>query len=66
MDALTSQLFLLAEQAKAYSKLNGVDAGIGRGKPGVRNMHVANFRADVVFAAQEVEADGAAGSKIDP
>src|SRR5216684_6295704 len=28
-------------------------------------MHVANFRADVVFAPQEVQADGAAGSEID-
>src|SRR6266851_5069129 len=28
-------------------------------------MHVANFRADVVFALQEVQADGAAGSEID-
>ncbi len=65
MDAFTTRLFLLAEQAKAYSKLNGIDAGIWGSKSGVRNMHVANFSADVVFAAQEVQADGAAGSEID-
>jgi len=66
MDALTSQLFLLAEQAKTYSKLNGIDARIWGSKSSVRNMHVANFSTDVVFAAREVQADGAAGSKIDP
>src|SRR5260370_8120569 len=62
---MTSQLFLLAAQAKTDAKLNGIDAGIGRSQPGVGNMHVANFRADVVFAAREVQAQSAAGSEID-
>src|SRR5260370_28921928 len=62
---MTSQLFLLAEQAKTDAKLNGIDAGIGRSQPGVGNMHVANFRADVGFAAREVQAQSAAGSEID-
>src|SRR5260370_42003728 len=56
---------VLAEQNKSQSELNGIDAGIRSCKPGVRNMHVANFRADVVLAAQEVEAKGAAGGEID-
>ena len=58
-------LFFLAEAAEANAKLNGVDAGIRSGEPGVRNVHVANFRADVVLAAQEVQANGAAGGEID-
>src|SRR5260370_25998099 len=56
---------VLAEQNKSQSELNGIDAGIRSCKPGVRNMHVANFRADVVLAAPEVEAKGAAGGEID-
>jgi len=55
----------LTEQAKSYSKLDSIDTGVGRGKPSVGNMHVANFRADVVSAAQEMQADGAARSEID-
>ena len=61
----TSRLFLLAEKTKAYTKLNSIDAGIGRGKPGVGNMHVAHFGADVVFATEEMQACSAAGSEID-
>src|SRR6266852_9677452 len=58
-------LFFLAEETKTQTKLNGIDAGIGRCKSGVRNVHVADFRADVVLAAQEVEAKSAAGGEID-
>ncbi len=55
----------MAEAAKADSKLNGIDAGIRSSQPGVGNVHEAHFSADVVFAPQEVEADGAAGGEID-
>src|SRR5260370_2642206 len=63
--AFAVPLFLLAEAAKTQRKLNGIDAGIQSGKPGVRNVHVADLRADVVLAAQEVDAKGAAGGEID-
>src|SRR5260370_33474539 len=56
---------VLAEQNKSQSELHSIDAGIRSCKPGFRNMHVATFRADVVLAAQEVEAKGAAGGEID-
>ena len=55
----------LAEKTEAQTELNGIDARIQRGKPSIRNMHVAYFRADVVPATQEVEAQGAASREID-
>ena len=58
-------LLFLAEQTKAQAKLNGIDAGIRCCKPRVRNVHVADFRADVVLTAQEVESHGAAAREID-
>src|SRR6266852_8536057 len=58
-------LFFLAETTKTQTKLNGIDAGIRRCKSRVRNVHVADFRADVVFAAQEMEAHSGAGGEID-
>ena len=57
-------LLFLAEQTKAHSKLNGIDAGIRSCKTGVGNMHVADFRADVVSAAQKVKTQSAARSEI--
>src|SRR6266852_3309689 len=58
-------LFFLAETTKTQTKLNGIDAGIRRCKSGVRDVHVADFRADVVLAAQEVQAQGGAAREID-
>src|SRR6266852_1429266 len=58
-------LFFLAETTKTQTKLNGIDAGIRRCESRVRNVHVADFGADVVLAAQEVQAQGGAGGEID-
>ncbi len=58
-------LFLLTEPAEAQAQLNCVDAGIGRSKAGVGNVHEANLRAQVALGAQKMQADGAAGRKID-
>ena len=58
-------LFFLAEAAEAQAELNGVDAGIQIGHSRVRNVHEAHFRADIVFATQEVHAQSAAGGEID-
>ena len=61
-----STLLLLAEAAKTQTKLNRSDAGVGGGEPGVGNVHVADFGADVVLAPQEMQAQGSAGGEIDP
>jgi hypothetical protein len=61
-----STLLLLAEAAKTQSKLNRIDAGVGGREPGVGNVHVADFGADVVLAPQEMQAQGSAGGEIDP
>src|SRR6266700_181494 len=58
-------LFFLAEQAKAKTQLNGIDAWIGCGKTRVRNLHVTDFRADIVLAAEEMQAESGAGGEID-
>src|SRR5437762_4228342 len=58
-------LFLLTEPAEAQAQLNCVDAGIGRSKAGVGNVHEPNLRAPVALGAQKMQADGAARRKID-
>ena len=59
------RLLFLAEQTKTQTELNGVDAGIRRCQPGVRNVHIANFGAEVVLAAKKVESGSGAGGEID-
>lgn len=58
-------LFSLAEPAEAQAELNRIDARIQGRKPRVRNVHEADFRADVVLAAQKVQAQSTAGREID-
>ena len=58
-------LFLLTEPTEAQSQLNRVDAGIGRCKAGVRNVHVADLSAEVALGAQKMQADGPARREID-
>jgi hypothetical protein len=65
MDALPRRLFFLAEQTKAQTQLNGIDTGIRGCKSGVGNVHVADFGADVVLAAEEMQTEGGAGGEID-
>src|SRR5467141_4157210 len=63
--AFQSLLFFLAEETEAQTKLNGIDAGIGRCKSRVRNMHKADFRAEVALATEEVQTESGAGREID-
>jgi hypothetical protein len=51
--------------AEANAQLNGIDSGIRRGESRVRNVHEADFRADVVLAAEKVQAYSSAGGEID-
>lgn len=54
----------MRENAEADAQLNGVDSGIGRGDAGVGDVHEADFRADIVLAAEEMQAEGGAGGEI--
>jgi len=55
----------LPEGAKTDAHLNRVDPGIRVAHAGVRNVLEAHFRAEVVFFAEEMRADAAAGGEID-
>jgi len=55
----------LAEPAEADAQLDGVDARIGLGHAGVRNMLVADLSAQIVSALQKVQSERAAAGEID-
>lgn len=54
----------MGKAAEAEADLNSVDAGVGAVQAGVGDVHEAELRAEIVFAAQEVRADSAAGGEI--
>jgi hypothetical protein len=58
-------LFGMRKPAKAKSELDCVDAGVRAGEAGIGDVHEANLSAPIIFALQEVRADGATGGEID-
>ena len=50
----------LREQAESQPHLNR----ISRPNPGIGDMHVAHFRAPVIFAAQKMRSERATGGEI--
>ena len=54
----------LREQAESQPHLNRIDAGIGPRNSGIGDMHVAHFRAPIIFAAQKMRSERATGGEI--
>ena len=63
--AAKHSLLFLAEQAKAKTELNRIDAWVRGCQSGVGNVHVTDLRADVVLVAQKVQSHGASAREID-
>src|SRR5882672_10080187 len=57
-------LLLLAEGAETQPELNRIDPWIRRSKSRVRNVHVADLRADIVLGAKEVQSQRGAAREI--
>ena len=55
----------MRENTETDAQLNGIDAGIRRGDAGVGYVHEADFGADVVLAAEEMQTERGAGGEID-
>ena len=54
----------LRKESEADAELHGVNTGVGRYEASIRNMHKAQFRAEIVFAAQKMQADRTTGSEV--
>src|SRR5215813_8623808 len=55
----------LCEQAEAEAELDGVDARIQVGDARVGNVHIADFGADGVLFAGEMQAERASAREVD-